>query len=66
MKHGIQKAPEAVSDRKTDPEGVQRFEARRLGIVFGNLRGAFFYPQNMTSEKGIPKNDPTIDAYFFF
>jgi len=35
MPNGIQKEPETVSERKTDPGGVRRFEARHLGIAFG-------------------------------
>ena len=35
--NGIQKAPDVVSERKTDPVGVRQFGTQRLGIAFGNL-----------------------------
>ena len=40
MQNGILKAPDAVSERKTDPGGVWAFESRRLGIALGSLWGA--------------------------
>ena len=54
----IQKAPEAISDRKADPGGARPFGARRLGITFGIIWGAFA----IKIKKCHPKSDPKIDA----
>ena len=52
MPNGIQKVPDAVSERKSDPGGVREFGTRRFGIAWRSLWGSFSVKK---TENGIQK-----------